>query len=68
MPPRPRYTVHQNTATGARLVYDNVRNHPTHEGLTAWGASDIARTQETTWRRRCAHHQKAEHREGDSTR
>ncbi len=65
MPPHPRYTFQQNNATGEWLVYDNLRDHPTHEGLTAWGASDVARTQETTWRRRCDRHRAAEHREGD---
>ena len=67
MPPPIRYTAHRSPATGAWFVYDNLRAHLTHDGLTAWGAADVARTQETAWHRRCNRRQQEEHREQGHT-
>ncbi len=67
MPPLTRYTAHRSRATGDWLVYDNLRAHLTHDGLTAWGAADVVRVQEETWRTRCDRRQQEEHREWGST-
>ncbi len=68
MPPHPRYTVHENSATGEWAVYDNLRQRTFCSGFPAWVGTSVACAKEDVWRRQCARWTEAAHRDGGRTR
>ncbi len=63
MPPRTRFTAHENALTRTWSVYDSLRGYAIRRNLAHTAAVNLARDYEAEWRRQCEGWQEAEHRD-----